>query len=577
MAIRSITILKSWFKKGMYPTESQFGDWLDSFFHRDDKIPVASIDGLDNAINSKAEQSAIDTLSQSVSAISNKADGANITAASAREDAKQALTDAGAAQQSISSVKDTIPYRFGMYYKRSSMRPDKPSVTNEDGLSGSWVSTPEDTTGSFPLWVIYCWWSSTAINGTYLRMIEGPFLTLEEITSNNNLSNEEKMKLAQLSGVNTGDQDLSGLQTLIEKNQANGYAGLDDMGKVPAALLPSYVDDVLEYANYSSLPVSGEAGKIYITTDDNKQYRWSGSTYVNIAASPGTTDAVTEGVTNLYYTESRVRNTVLAGVSFLVNQAVSATDTVLGALGKLQAQLTALVNGKVDKNGTDTLMTQVERTKLSSIADSANNYVHPTTHPASIIEQDSTHQFVTADEKTSYANKLDKTLSKDKIFIGDSGNKASEIDTIPIVSQALAYDGQLWKDDFELAINTGNSTIAKLPCFLSLNTSTAQNGVFQLALGTGRTLLLTSAMLVTTSIGGVSGGDSIVVEVCTNSDGSGVIANFNYSYSLTPKYFEATVSNKLVTLTNGVYLKVSGRSSSTLFNYITVILQGCYV
>lgn len=53
-------------------------------------------------------------------------------------------------------------------------------------------------------------------------------------------------------------------------------------GLVPASQLPSFVDDVIEVANYASLPVTGELGKIYITLDNNKTYRWSGSTYIEI-------------------------------------------------------------------------------------------------------------------------------------------------------------------------------------------------------------------------------------------------------------------------------------------------------
>lgn len=56
-------------------------------------------------------------------------------------------------------------------------------------------------------------------------------------------------------------------------------------GKVPASQLPSYVDDVLEYSSTSSFPATGENGKIYIATNTNKTYRWSGSTYVEISES----------------------------------------------------------------------------------------------------------------------------------------------------------------------------------------------------------------------------------------------------------------------------------------------------
>lgn len=72
---------------------------------------------------------------------------------------------------------------------------------------------------------------------------------------------------------------------LTQKGVANGIATLGSDGKVPAAQLPSYVDDVVEYDKQSSFPATGEAGKIYVAQDTNKTYRWGGSTYVEISAS----------------------------------------------------------------------------------------------------------------------------------------------------------------------------------------------------------------------------------------------------------------------------------------------------
>lgn len=54
-------------------------------------------------------------------------------------------------------------------------------------------------------------------------------------------------------------------------------------GTISAANLPSYVDDVLEYASLSKFPTAGESGKIYTALDTNKIYRWSGSAYVVIS------------------------------------------------------------------------------------------------------------------------------------------------------------------------------------------------------------------------------------------------------------------------------------------------------
>ncbi len=53
MAIRSLNQLKKWFQKGCYPTAAQFGDWMDSFFHKNDTIPVTSVDGLAERLNDK--------------------------------------------------------------------------------------------------------------------------------------------------------------------------------------------------------------------------------------------------------------------------------------------------------------------------------------------------------------------------------------------------------------------------------------------------------------------------------------------------------------------------------------------
>ena len=78
-------------------------------------------------------------------------------------------------------------------------------------------------------------------------------------------------------------------------------------GTVPASQLPSYVDDVVEAAGTGNFPATGEADKIYVDTSTNKTYRWSGSQYVEISASPGSTDEVTEGSTNLYFTNARAR------------------------------------------------------------------------------------------------------------------------------------------------------------------------------------------------------------------------------------------------------------------------------
>lgn len=96
----------------------------------------------------------------------------------------------------------------------------------------------------------------------------------------------DNTEFGYLNGVTSNIQDqLNDKQDLAEKGQPNGYASLDGAGLVPAGQLPSYVDDVLEYANLASFPVSGETGKIYVAIDTSNIYRWSGTMYVQISAS----------------------------------------------------------------------------------------------------------------------------------------------------------------------------------------------------------------------------------------------------------------------------------------------------
>ena len=142
-------------------------------------------------------------------------------------------------------------------------------------------------------------------------------------------------------------------------------------GIIPAAQLPSFVDDVLEYESWNQFPSVGEAGKIYVDTTENKTWRWSGSTYVIIGGggvalgetaatayrgdrgkaaydhsiSQGnphnaTTSDIPEG-NKLYFTEDRVLQAALIGLNTTNPAPVTATDALLAAIGKLQAQIDA--------------------------------------------------------------------------------------------------------------------------------------------------------------------------------------------------------------------------------------------
>lgn len=84
--------------------------------------------------------------------------------------------------------------------------------------------------------------------------------------------------------ITLGANDVKAIPT-SQKGTSNGVAELDANGLVPSSQLPSYVDDVLEYDTKTDFPTNGESGKIYIATDTNLQYRWTGTQYAEISSS----------------------------------------------------------------------------------------------------------------------------------------------------------------------------------------------------------------------------------------------------------------------------------------------------
>lgn len=161
-----------------------------------------------------------------------------------------------------------------------------------------------------------------------------------------------------------------------EKGAVNGVATLDAAGKVPAAQLPSYVDDVKEFENKAAFPKTGEADKIYVDIDTGSIYRWSGTQYIQINASVASADTAVKLAT--------ARK--IAGVAFDGTADITIPAGNVGAFTKEETNTTflskadaattyvAITPGKVlsDNNFTTALLT-----KLNGIEEGANKYVLP--------------------------------------------------------------------------------------------------------------------------------------------------------------------------------------------------------
>ena len=105
---------------------------------------------------------------------------------------------------------------------------------------------------------------------------------------------------AGVSGVVDPTSIQSLVEGLVSAAMSEALAAKADLvdGKVPAAQLPSYVDDVLEYDAVYAFPRTGEGGKIYVAKGTNKTYRWGGAQYVELSQPPELDDTVTEPSSN---------------------------------------------------------------------------------------------------------------------------------------------------------------------------------------------------------------------------------------------------------------------------------------
>lgn len=189
--------------------------------------------------------------------------------------------------------------------------------------------------------------------------------------------------------------DLSATYVATSLLGANsGVATLGADGKVPSSQLPSFVDDVIDSYTVSGATalssgwlsktsggsaLTPETDKIYVvvSTGDyqNKTYRWSGSTYVEISASPGAATESAAGIAELA-TQSEV-NTGTDDTR-IVTPLKLATYTN-GMTKKITATNTALTasNGVCTWEITNTLSTADVQVTVYEVGTSSNTVVYP--------------------------------------------------------------------------------------------------------------------------------------------------------------------------------------------------------
>lgn len=143
---------------------------------------------------------------------------------------------------------------------------------------------------------------------------------------------------------------------------------LDGSNLIKASYLPSYVDDVEEYQNRASLPVTGEQGKIYVTTDNNTTYRWSGTDYIplNNPLDYATKSEAEAGTDNI-----KVMTALRVKESILTNAPMKKFTKMIGDGAAKQIVVTHNLNTRDILinlyEGNDLVMADVQITSVNSV------------------------------------------------------------------------------------------------------------------------------------------------------------------------------------------------------------------
>ena len=148
--------------------------------------------------------------------------------------------------------------------------------------------------------------ATVATTGSYSSLFGLPTLLTIGTTSTTAAAGNDSRILAGASALqptssiaNTTGQNATTTANLAAKADLVG-------GLILSSQLPSAIADILAYNTLSDFPATGSNHVVYFRTDTGAGYLWTGSSYYAIPSAPGSTNAVPEGATHLYFTNARV-------------------------------------------------------------------------------------------------------------------------------------------------------------------------------------------------------------------------------------------------------------------------------
>ena len=197
--------------------------------------------------------------------------------------------------------------------------------------------------------------------------LAGVGYVFEKVGAANNawkkISNEDDIQSLQ-DEIDAINLDLSNYIPVSEKGAANGVATLGPDQKLVFSQVPAIAitDTFVVNSEAQMLALVAEQGDVAVRTDISTSFiltnndptqvgNWQQllsptDAVLSVNGQTGivvlTTDDISEGATNLYFTEARVLSTLIASLSLADSSAVVDGDSVIIAFGKVQAQINSL-------------------------------------------------------------------------------------------------------------------------------------------------------------------------------------------------------------------------------------------
>ncbi len=391
MAIRSLTQLKAWFQKGKYPTAAQFGDWMDSFFHKEeDRIPIASVDELSERLNGKY----------------NQADGEAL-----EKRTQKVIEDLDTHKKAYAEEVETIHTNLEEL-EAEDERLDGRITTETNRATGEEAAIRRELTEGDAATLSAGKAFTTEREGVLRsEMQEGDAATLTLANEHTN-TREATIREDMTAG------DAATLQSAKSYTETRETAVRGDMTSGDAAMLASakkYADDKIADVIGGSPEALDTLKELSAALGDDPNFAATVAGQIG-----GKVDKVAgKGLSTEDFTTTEKQK--LAGVASGANNythptshpaAMIAEDTTHRFITDAEREAWNSKPGSGMATGSSAgLMSPADKSKLDGIAVGANDYQHPASHPATMIATDDTHQFVTAAEKSAWNAKAAATAA----------------------------------------------------------------------------------------------------------------------------------------------------------------------